>query len=292
MHNRIQPNLVRIARMPNTNVSGHILVSGQFGPNSQNAEKECFWAHSGFRPIWSKPGATHPPTHPGATHPPTHPGATHPPTHPPGRHTSSRAPPTHPPTRAPPIEQPECRKRMFLGTFGLQPNLVRTAGMPKTNVFGHLRASAQVGPNSQNAKYECFWAQECRMRMFFGTFGLQPNLVRIARMPYTNVFGHIRVSDQFGPNNQNAEKECFWAPSGFRPIWSKPGATHPPTHPGATHPPTHPSATHRRARMPKTNVFGHIQASAPFGPNSPNAENECFWAHFWAHSGFSPIWSE
>ena len=374
---------------------GHIWASAQLGPNSQNAEKECFWAPSGFRPTWSKPGATHPPTHPGATHrhshpgathppthpgathppgrhppthppgrhpstrapptlpptrappthpptrappihpgsthPPTHPGATHPPvrhppTHPPGRHPSSRAPATHPPTRAQPIEEPDCRKRMFLGTFRLQPNLVRTPGMPKRNVFGHIRASAQLGPNSQNAEYEYFWArsgfspiwakqQECRIRMFLGAFWLQPNLVRIARMPNTNVFGHIRVSGQFGPNSQNAEKECFWAHSGFRPIWSKPGATHPPTHPPGrhpstralatypptrappthpptwappTHPPTHPGSTHRRARLPKTNVFGHIQASAQFGPNTRNAEKECFWAH----SGFSPTWSE
>ena len=158
----------------------------------RNAENECFWAHSGFRPIWSKPGAIHPPTHPGATHPPT-----------------------HPPIRAP---------RMFLGTFRLQPNLVRTAGMPKTNLFGHIRASAQ-----------------------------------------------------FGPNSRNAENECFWAHSGFKPNCSEPGATHPPTHPPTrapptrappTHPPTHPGATHP--------------------PTHPPGRHECFWAH----SGFSLTWSE
>ena len=321
---RLQPKLVRTAGMPKTNLFGHIQASAQFGPNSRYAENECFWAHSGFSPIWSA--------------------------------------------------QPECQKRIFLGTFGLQPNLVRTAGMPKRNVFGHIRASGQFGlnrappthppthpgathpptnppgrhecfwahsgfspiwseqpecqkriflgtfrlrpifgPNSRNAENECFWAHsgfspiwsaqpECQKRIFLGTFGLQPNLVRTAGMPKTNLFGHIRASAQFGPNSRNAEKECFWAHSGFMPIWSEPGATHPPTHPPGRHPPTHqptraprmflgtfrlqPNLV-RTAGMPKTNLFGHIQASAKFGPNSRNAENECFWAH----SGFSPIWS-
>ena len=498
----LQPNLVRTPGMPKTNLFGHIRALAQFGPNGRNAEKECFWAHSGFRPVCSEPGATHPPTHPPGRHPPTHPPTWAPPT----RAPPTRAPPTHPPTHpgarnvfghipasaqfAPnsrnakndcfwadsgfgPIcsAQPECQKRMFLGTFGLQANLVRTAGMPKRNVFGHLRASgqfgpnrappthppthpgatppthppnrapptrappthppthpgarkvfghipasAQFGPNSRNAKNESFWAHsgfspiwseqpECQKRIFFGTFRQQPNLVRTAGMPKTKLFGHIRASAQFGPNSRNAEKECFWAHSGFRPIWSEPGATHPPTHPprrqphppthppgrhppgrpppthpptrapgmflgtfrlqpylvrtagmpkrnvfghirasgqfgpnqappthppihpGATHPPTHPPGRHppgrhppgrhppgrhppthpptrapgmflgtfrlqtklvRAAGMPKTNVFGHIRASAQFGPNSRNAENECFWAH----SGFRPVWSK
>ena len=63
---------------------------------------------------------------------------------------------------------------------------------------------------------------------------------------------------------------------------------HPPTHPGATHPgATHPP-THPPTDPGATNVFGHIPASTQFGPNSRNAKNESFWAH----SGFSPIWSE
>ena len=473
---RLQPNLVRTAGMPKTNLFGHIRASAQFGPNSRNAKNESFWAHSGFSPRWSeqpecrkgmflgtfglqanlvrtgrhppthpptRAPATHPPTHPGATHPPTNPpgrhecfwarsgfspiwseqpecqkriflgtfrlqpnlvrtagmpktnvfwahsgfrpiwsepGATHPPTHPPGRH-----PPTHPPTHpgatnvfghipasaqfgpnsrnaknesfwAPlsfsPIwsKQPECQKRIFLGTLGLRPNLVRTAGMPKTNVFGYIRASGQVGqnrappthppthpagrhppgrhppthpPTHPPGRHESFWAHsgfspswseqpECQKRIFLGTFGLQPNLVRIAGTPKTNLFGHIRASAQFGPNSRNAENECFWAHSGFRPIWSEPGATHPTTHPPSrapptrappTHPPTHPPTRAprkflgtfrlqpnlvRTAGMPKTNLFGHIRASAQFGPNSRNAKNESFWAH----SGFRPIWSE
>ena len=397
------PNLVQTAGMPKTKIFGHIRASGQFGPNNQNAQNECFWPYLGFRPLWSKPPThppgRHPPTHPPGRHasaraPPTHPATwapprqpptrapqTHPPTgchqttHRPGRHPSTRAPPTQPPTRAPPMEQPECRIRMFLGTFRLGPKLVRTAGMPKTDVFGHIPACAQFGPNSRNAEYECFWAHqgfspiwceqpECRKRKFLGTFGLQPDWVQTARMPKTNVFGHIPASAQVSPNSQNAEthpaprrhpsthhpgathpprrhpptnpprhhppthppgrhpstransqnaeNECFWAHSGVRPISSKPGATHPPTHPpthpganhpGATHPPTHPPTRAprmflgtfrlqpnlvRTAGMPKTNDFGHIRASAQFGPNSRNAEKECFWAH----SGFSPIWSK
>ena len=379
---RLQPNLVRTAGTPKTNLFWHIRASAQFGPNSRNAEKECFWAHSGFWPIWSKRAATHPPTHPPRrhppgrhppTHPPTHPGATNvfghflasaqfgpnsrnaekecfwahsgfrpiwsepgatqAPTHPPTRAPPTRAPPTQPPTHPPgrhecfwahsgfsPIwsEQPESQNRIFLGTFGLQPNLVRTAGTPKTNLFGHIRASAQIGPNSRNAKNESvlahsgfspIWSEqpECHKRTFLGTFGLQPNLVRIAGKPKTNLFGHIRASAQFGPNSRNAENESFWAPSGFWPIWSKPGTTHPPTHQPfrapPTQPPTHPPTRAprmflgtfrlqpnwaRTAGMPRTNLFGHIRASAQFGPNSRNAENE----RFWAHSGFRPIWSE
>ena len=467
----LQPNLVRTAGMPKTNLFGHIRASAQGGPNSRNAEKECFWAHSGFRPIWSEPGATHPPTHPPGrhppthpptrappTHPPTHPGATnvfghvpasaqfgpnsrnaknesfwahsgfgpiwseqpecqkriflgtfglqpglvrtagmpkrnvlghirasgqfgpnrapptHPPTHPPTRappthpptHPSATHPPTHPPGRHPPTHPPARAPRMFLGTFRLQPNVVRTAGMSKTNLFGHIRASAQFGPNSRNAenecflgtfglqanlvrtgrhppthpptrappthrptnppgRHECFWAHsgfspiwseqpECQKRIFLGTFRLQPNLVRTAGMPKTNLFGHIGASAQFGPNSRNAENECFWVHSGFRPRWSEPGATHPPTHPPGRHESfwahsgfspiwseqpecqkriflgtfgLQPNLV-RIAGTPKTNLFGHIRASAQLGPNSRNAENECFWAH----SGFRPIWSE
>ena len=343
---RLQPNLVRTAGMPKTNLFGHIRASAQFGPNSRNAENECFWAHSGFRPIWSQPGATHPPTRA----PPTR----APPTHPPGRHECFWADSGFSPIWS---EQPECQKRIFLGTFGLRPNLVRTAGMPKTkvfgdigasgqfgpnrappthppgrrlpgrhppthppthpgatNVFGQIPASAQFGPNSRNAKNESFWAPlgfgpvwseqpECRKRRFLGTLGLQanlvptgrhppthpgatypgithppsraprmflgrirlqPNLVRTAGMPKTNLFGHIRASAQFGPNSRNAENEGFWAHSGFRPIWSQPGATHPPTRaPPTRAPPTHP-------------------------PTHPPGRHECFWAD----SGFSPIWSE
>ena len=377
--------------MPKTNVFGHIRASVQFGPKSQNAETECFWAHSGCRPIWSKPGATHQPTHPPIRappiHPTTHPGATHPPTQPPRLHESfwapsgfspiwsqpvathppthlpSRAPPgrhpppgaTHPPTHPPthpgatnlfghirasaqfgpnsrnaknkcfwahsafsPIwsEQRESRKGTFLGTFRLRPNSVRTARMLKSSVFGHIRASGHFGPNRAPpthppthpptrappthppthppGRHESFWAHsgfspiwsqqpECRIRTFLGTLGLQPNLVRTAGMPNTNVFGHIRASGQFGPNR---------APP-----------THPPTHPTGRHPPTHPPTRAPRiflgtfglqpnlvgiARMPNKNVFAHIQASAQNGPNSQNAEYRCFWAH----SGFSPLWSE
>ena len=246
----LQPNLVRIARMPNTNVFGHIRVSGQFGPNSQNAEKECFWAHSGFRPIWSKPGATHPPTHPPGrhpstrapatypptrappthpptwappTHPPTHPGATHPPglhppTHPPGRHPSTRAPPTNQPTRAPPTHPGATHPPTHPGATHppTHPGATHPPGRhPPTHPPGRHPS------NSQNAENECSWARsgfspirseqpECRKRMFLGTFGLQPKLVGIARMPNTNVFGH-----------RNAECDSFWAHLGFSPTWSE-----------------------------------------------------------------------
>ena len=133
------PNSVRTARMRKTKVFGHIRAWAPFSPNSQNAENECFWAHSGLGPIQS--------------------------------------------------EQPECGKRMFLGTFGLGPNSARTARMRKTNVFGHIRAWAPFSPSSQNAENECFWAHsglgpiqseeaECGKQMFLGTFGLAPNSVR------------------------------------------------------------------------------------------------------------------
>ena len=216
---------------------------------------------------------------------------------------------------------------MFLGTFGLQANLVRTAGMPKRNVFGHLRASGQFGPNGAppthppthpgathpGATHPPTHPPTRAPQIFLGTFRLQPNLIRTARMPKTNLFGHIRASAQFGPNSRNAEKESFWAHSGFRPIWSEPGTTHPPTQPPGRHPPTHPPTrappTHPPTHPGATNVFVHIPASAQFGPNSRNAKNESFWAHsgfspigseqpecqkriFGAHSGFSPIWSE
>ena len=288
-----------------------------------NAEKECFWAHSGFRPFWSKPGATQPPTHPPGRHPPTRAPPTHPPTHPGATNLFGhiRASAQFGPNSQnaenecfgahsgfSPIwsEQPECRKGMFLGTVGLQPNLVRIAGMLKRNVFGHLRASGQFGPNRappdhppthpgathRGATHPPTHPPTRAPRMFLGTFGLQPNLVRTAGMPKTNVFGHIQASAQFGPNSRNAEDECFWVPSGFRPIWSEQPEcrkrmflgtfrfqanlvqtgrhppTHPPTHPGATNPPIHPGATHPPTHPP--------------------------WLHdsFWAHSGFSPIWSE
>ena len=258
----LQPNLVRTAGMPKTNLFGHIRASAQFGPNSRCAKKECFWAHSGFRPSWSKPGATHPPTHPPTRAPPNR----APPNH----------PPTHPPTRAP---------RMFLGTFRLQPNLVRTAGMPKTNLFGHIRASAQFGPNSRNAKNESFWAHsgfspiesaqpECRKRMFLGTFRLQANLVRTGRHPPTHP-----------PTHPPGRHECFWARSGFSPIWSEQPECQKRIFLGTF---TLRPDSVRTAGRPKTNVFGHIPASAQFGPHSRNAKNESFWAH----SGFSPIWSE
>ena len=173
---------------------------------------------------------THPPTRAPPTHPPTHPGATHPPTHPPGRH-----PPTHPPTHPgatnvfghipasaqfgpnsrnaknesfwahsgfSPIwsEQPECQKRIFLGTFGLRPNSVPIAGMPKKNVFGHIRASGQFGPNRAPPSHPP-----------------EPPTHPGA----TNVFGHIPASAQFGPNSRNAKNESFWAHLRFSPIWSE-----------------------------------------------------------------------
>ena len=347
---RLQPNLVRTAGMPKTNLFGRLWASAQFGPNSRNAENECFWGHWGFRPIWSQPGATHPPTRA----PPTRAPPTHPPSHPPGRHERFWADSGFSPIWS---EQPECQKRIFLGTFGLWPNLVRTAGMPKTNVFGHIRASGQIGPNR---------APPTRPP---GRHlpGRHPPTHPPTHPGATNVFGRLWASAQFGPNSRNAENKCFWAHSGLRPIWSQPGATHPPTrapptrappthrpgrhdcfwadsgfspiwseqpecrkrmflgtfglqaslvptgrhppthpgatYPGATHPPTHPPTRApriflgrfrlqpnlvRTAGMPKTNLFGHIRASAQFGPNSRNAENECFWAH----SGFRPIWSQ
>ena len=201
---------------------------------------------------------THPPTHPGATHP----GATHPPTHP-----STRAPRTFlgifrlqpnlvrtagmpktslfghtwasaqfgPNTRNAknesfwahsgfsPIwsEQPECRKRMFLGTFRLQAKLVRTGRHPPTHPPTHPCAT------HPGATHPPTHPPTRAPRTLLGTFRLQPNLVRTAGMPKRNVFGHIRASAQFGPNSRNAKNECFWAHSGFKPIWSKPGATHP-----------------------------------------------------------------
>ena len=262
-----RPNSVRTATMRKTNVFGHIRAWAPFSPNSQNAENECFWAHSGLGPIRS--------------------------------------------------EQPECGKRMFLGTFGLGPNSVRTAKMRKPNVFGHIRACAQFSPNSRNAENECFWAHsglgpieseqaECGKRMLLGTFGLGSHSVRTARMRKTNVFGHIRAWAQFSPNSQNAEtegfwhvrawapfspnsqnaeKECFSAHSGLGPIQSEQSECGKRMFLGTFG--LGPNSV-RTARMRKTNVFGHIRAWAPFSPNSLNAENECFCAH----SGLGPIQSE
>ena len=147
--------------MPKRSVFGRIRAWAQFGPNCRKAANECFWAHSGFGPIWSK--------------------------------------------------KPECQKGVFLGTFGLGPNLVRTAGVPKTNAFGYIRAWVRLGPNCRNAEKEGF----------LGTFKLGPNLVRTPGRPKTNVFGHVRAWAQFGPNSRNAKNECFWAPSGLGPIWSE-----------------------------------------------------------------------
>ena len=240
------PNLVRTPGMPKTNVFGHIRAWAQFGPNSRNTKNECFWARSGLGPNSS--------------------------------------------------ELQECRQGMFLGTFRLGPNLVRTPGMPKTNAFGHIRAWAQLGPNSRNSQNECFWAHsglgpiwselpECQKRMFLGTFGLGPNLVRSPGMPKSNAFGHIRAWAQLGPNSRNARNECFWARSGLGPIWSEL-----PESPKRMLLGTFglgPKLV-RTPGKPKTNVFGHIQAWAQFGPNSRKAENECFWAH----SGVCPNWSE
>ena len=319
--------------MPKTNLFGHVRASAQVSPNNWIANNESFWSHSGFSPIWS--------------------------------------------------QQPECRKRIFLGTFRLQPKLVRTAGLPKRNVFGHIRASGQFGPNrappshpphppirapptraprthpathppgihecfgalsasahsgpnSRNAKNESFWAHsgfspiwseqpDCQKRIFLGTFGLQPNLVRTTGMPKTNLFGHIRASAQFGPNrappthpptHPSGRHECFWAHSGFSPIWSEQPecpktnvfghlralGQFGPNRAPPTHPPTHPYGRHEcfwahscfspiwsaQPGTPKTNLFGHVRASAQFGPNSRNTKNESFWAH----SSFGPIWSE
>ena len=198
------PHLVRTVRMRKTKVFGHIRAWAPFSPNSQNAENECFWAHSGLGPIQS--------------------------------------------------EQPECGKRMFLGTFGLGPHSVRTARMRKTKVFGHIRAWAQISPNSQNAE----------KRMFLGTFGLGPHSVRTARMRKTNVFGHIGAWAQFSPNSQNAENECFSAHSGLGPIQSEQPKCGKRMFLGTFG--LGPNSV-RTARMRKTNVFGHIRACAQFSPN-------------------------
>ena len=336
----LQANLVQTRSNPPTHPPTHpgaTYPGATHPPTHPPRRHECFWAHSRFRPIWSKPGATHPPNHPPGRHPPGRHPPTHPPTHPGATNVFGHIPASAqfgPNSRNAknesflahsgfsPIwsEQPECQKRIFRGTFGLQPNLVRTARMPKRNVFGHIRASGQFGPNRAPpthptthprathpptrppGRQECFWAiwseqPECQKRIFLGTFGLQPNLVRTAGMPKTNVFGHIRASGQFGPNQEQPTHPPTHPPGRHLP------GRHPPTHPptwapqmflgtfqlqanlvqtgrhAPTHPPTHPGAT---------NVFGHIPASAQCGPNSRNAKNESFLAH----SGFSPIWSE
>ena len=304
------PNLVPTPGIPKTNAFGHIRAWAQFGPNSRNAQNECFWAHSGLGPIWSQL-----PECPkrmllgtfglGPNLVPT-PGM--PKTNafghirawaqfgPNSRNAQNECSWAH--SGLSPIwsQLPECRKRMFLGTFGLGPNLVPTPGMPKTNAFGHIRAWAQLGPNSRNSQNEWFWAHsglgpiwsqlpEFPKRMLLGTFGLGPNLVPTPGNPKTNAFGHIRAWAQFGPNSRNSQNECFWAHSGLGTVWSQLpkcpkrmllgtfglGPNLVPT-PG----------------MPKTNAFGHIRAWAQFGPNSRNAQNECFWAH----SGLGPIWSQ
>ena len=297
---RLQRNLVRTAGMPKPNLFGHIRASAQFGPNSRKAKNESFLAHSGFSPIWSEQPecrkrmflgtfgllanlvqtGRHPPTHPPNRAPPTRAPPTHPPTHPPGLHECFLAHSGFSPIWS---EQPECQKLIFSGTFGLQPNLVRTAGMPKRNVFGHIRASGQFGPNRAPPTH--------------------PPKHPPTHPGATNVFGHIPASAQFGPNSRNAKNKSFWAHSGFSPIWSEQPecqkgmllgtfglqpnlvqtGRRPSTHPPIGAPPTHPP-THRGA----TNVFGHIPPSARFGPNSRNAKTESFLAR----SGFSPIWSE
>ena len=261
------PNSVRTARMRKTNVLGHIRAWAQFSPNSQNAENECFWAHSGLRPIHSE--------------------------HPECENECFWAHSGLGPIQS---EQPECGKRMFWGTFGLGPNSVQTARMRKTNVFGHIRAWAPFSPNSQNAENECFWAPsglgpiqfeqpQCGKRMFLGTFTLGPNSFRTARMWKTKVFGHIRAWAQFSPNSRNAENECFWADSRLGPIQSEQPECGKRMFLGTFG--LAPNSF-RTAGMRKTNVLGHIRAWAQFSPNSQNAENECFGAH----SGLGPIQSE
>ena len=304
------PNLVPTPGIPKTNAFGHIRAWAQFGPNSRNAQNECFWAHSGLGPIWSQlpecpkrmllgTFGLGPNLVPTLGMPKTNAFG-----HirawaqfgPNSRNAQNECSWTH--SGLGPIwsQLPECPKRMLLGTFGLGPNLVPTPGMPKTNAFGHIRTWAQFGPNSQNSQNECFWAHsglgpiwsqlpECPKRMLLGTFGLGPNLVPTPGMPKTNAFGHIRAWAQFGPNSRNSQNECFWAHSGLGPIWSQL-----PKCPkrmllgtfglGPNLVPT--------PEMPKTNAFGHIRAWAQFGPNSRNAQNECFWAH----SGLGPNWSQ
>ena len=174
----LQAKLVQTTRRPKRNVFGHLRA---------------------FSPIWSKAGATHPPTHPGATHrprrhPPTHQPGRHPSTHPPGRHPPTH-PPTHPPgrhpsTRVPPIQPGASRPPTHPGATH------QTAKMPKTNVFGHILAATQFGVNSRNAN--------------------------------TNVFGHIRASGQCGPDRE--------------PPTHPPPGRHPSTRAPPNHPPTHPPA--------------------------------------------------
>ena len=240
------PNSVRPARMRKTNVFGHIRAWARFSPNSQNAENECFWAHSGLGPIESKQLECGKRMFLGTFGLGPHSVRT----------AAMRKTNVFGHLRAwvqfslnshnaenkrfwahsglGPIqsEQPECGKLMFWGTFGLGPNSLRTARMRKTNVFGHIRAWAPFNPNRQNAENECFWAPwglgpiqfeqpQCGKRMFLGTFTLGPNSFRTARMWKTNVLGHIRAWAQFSPNSRNAENECFWADSRLGPIQSE-----------------------------------------------------------------------
>ena len=113
--------------------------------------------------------------------------------------------------------------------------------------------------------------------MFLGTFGFRVNLVRTARTPKRNVFGHIRASGQFGlnraPPTHPPTHPGATHPPGPQPPTHPPGrhppthppGRHPPTHPrtrappihpGCTHPPTHPGATHPPGRHPATHPPG------------------------------------
>ena len=196
------PHSVRTARMWKTNVFGHIRAWAQFSPNSQNAENKCFWAHSGLGPIQSEqpecgkgmfwgtfglgPNSVRT-ARMRKTNVFGHIRAWAP-FSPNNQNVENECFWAHSGLGPIQFEQPQCGKRMFLGTFGLGPNSFRTARMWKTNVFGHIRAWAHFSPNSRNAENECFWADsrlgpiqseqpECGKRMFLGTFGLGPNSV-------------------------------------------------------------------------------------------------------------------
>ena len=304
------PHSVGTAAMRKTNVFGHLRAWAQFSPNSQNAENKRFWAHSGLGPIHSEQRECGKRMFWGTFG--LGPNSV--------RTTAMRKTNVFGHLRAwaqfslnshkaenecfwahsglGPIQsdQPECGKQMFLGTFGLGPNSVRTAKMRKTNVLGHIRAWAQFSPNNQNAENECFWAHsglrpiqseqpECGKQTFLGTFGLGPHSLGIAAMRKTNVFGHLRAWAPFSLNSHNAENECFWAHSRLGPIHSEQRECGKRMFLGTFG--LGPNSA-RTAAMRKTNVFGQIHAWAQFSPNSPNAENECFWAH----SGLGPIQSE
>ena len=235
--------------MPKPNLFGHIRASGQFGPN--------------------RAPPTHPPTHPGATHPgathpPTHPPGRHPPTHPPTRAPPTRGPPTHPPTHPGATnvfghipasaqfgpnsrnaknecfwahsgfgpnwsEQPECRKRMFLSTFGLQANLVPTgpATHPPTHPPTHPGATYPGAthppthpPTHPGATYPGATHPPTHPPIRAPPTRAPPT--HPPTHPATHakriVLGHVPASPQFGPNSRNAINESFWALSGFGPI--------------------------------------------------------------------------